>query len=1065
MKRLFKKSILLICFTLLVAICSNGYVYAEEKGISNLLQEKNKVTGVVADPSGEPIIGATVMIVGTTQGTTTDIDGKFAIDIADSKARLEVRFLGYVTQTIQVGSQRSINVVLKDDTQLLDEVVVVGYGTQKKETLTGAITVVDSKTLEDKGALSSPLQALQGQVPGVIITRSSSAPGDESWDMTLRGAVSKNASKPLVIIDGIEYESMNELRLLNPSDIESINFLKDASAAIYGSKAAGGVVLVQTKQAKAGKTKIEYSGSVTGKFVGLSPEMMSLSQWSDAVITARTNDGYTNEDVWMKYAKLAKKYQGHYIDLDHSLNPINGAFSDVADYVFFDTDWNDIMWGSAASTQHELSVSGGGDKSTYRMSLGYMYDDSNLKWGENNNNRYNLRLSNTFKLTDALTLQSVIAYNRQDQVAPTQVGSTLATSVQQPGFPSSTIDGEPYAWGTWGAPNWYAELGGENKLKVSAINISETFSYNLTKELTAVATLGYNTSTATRDAVSKSIDWYNYAGNRIVRTAPNQTDSYYEKSSSRTDFYSVSGYLEWSKTIAKDHEVKLMGGAQYNLKEYDYVTTNSRDILPSLEVINGSGVLSYGANKWREAVMSYYGRANYAFQSKYLLEGMVRHDGSSKFQPENRWATFWGVSGGWRISEEAFMKDTKGYIDNLKLRASYGNVGNQSGIDRYDGVQLYNFEPQKGALVGNGKLSYINTNGKLVSSGRTWEKIHNYNIGLDFGFLNGRLNGTIEYFWKNNNNMLIASTYPSILGDESPTNNQGEFKANGFEGSFTWSDKIGPIKYHIGANYTYANNELVNNGGNPALSEGIRSDREGYPLNSVFGFRYAGKIQNKEQLEKYVAKYKGNSPLIANAIGSLRLGDNMFQDINGDGAITVDDLVYLGTDDPKISYSFNAGLEWNGFDLSAVFQGVAKRTIMRDGVLKIPMYAVYQNSTTQSIGDVWSPEHRGARYPQYTNNGNLNKYNYFPSSWSAEDGSYIRLKNITLGYTLPEAWLAKTKALSKVRLYLTGTDLWEHTKVTDGWDPEAISKVGDNKNGLKRYPFTRSVTVGASVTF
>lgn len=1050
-----------------------------ENGVKDYLsvnQTTKTIKGKVIDKDGEPLIGVSVSIIGTSLGVITDIDGSYTINIPENATQLKFSYLGFKEQIFTVGTQSEINVTLLDNEQILSEVVVVGYGTQKKETLTGSVAVVDGKAMENKGTLSNPVQALQGQVPGVIITRASSAPGDESWNMTLRGAVSKNSTSPLIIIDGVEYDGVNELRLINPSDIESINFLKDASAAIYGSKAAGGVVLVQTKKAKAGKTRVEYNGSVSTKFVGLIPKTMSLSQWADAVIQARTNDGYNDNDVWMRYAKLALANKGNYIDLDHTNNPISGAFDDVADYVFFDTNWNDLMWGTAASTQHELSISGGGDVATYRASLGYMYDDSNLKWGENNNNRYNFRLTNRFNLSKNFFMESVVAYNRQDQVAPTQIGSVLSTSIQQPGFPSSTIDGKPYAWGTWGAPNWYAELGGENKLKVSAVNISETFNYSITNDLRAVATIGYNTSNSTRDKVSKSINWYNYAGSRMIRTAPNQADSYYEKSSARTDLYSLSGYLEWSHKFAKDHDVKLMGGAQYNLKEYDYVKTNSRDILPSLEAINGSGVLSYGAEKWHEAVMSYYGRANYAYKSKYLLEGMIRYDGSSKFQPDNRWAAFWGVSAGWRITEESFMQNLTNYINDLKLRVSYGNVGNQSGIDRYDGIQLYNFvssnggkvngiDYKPGALIGNGLVTYIDTNGKLVSTGRSWEKVHNYNVALDFGFLNHRLNGTVEYFWKKTNNMLIASAYPSILGDAAPTNNQGKFKANGFEGSITWSDKIGDFRYHIGGTFTYVTNELVNNGGDAALGEGIKSDREGYPLNSVFGLRYAGKIQTQDQLDKYKARYASNSPLIANAIPSLRLGDNMFEDVNGDGAITVEDLVYLGTDDPKISYSFNLGLEWKGFDLSTIFQGAAKRTVMRDGILRIPMYAVYQNTSTHTIGNVWSPENTGGRYPRYTNIGALNSYNYFPSSWSADDGAYIRLKNITLGYTLPSSLIEKTKVLSKVRIYVTGTDLWEHTKIHDGWDPEAISKVGDNNSGLKRYPFTRSLTFGANVTF
>lgn len=555
------KIALLTAAFMLCSIC-NSFLHANYSNENLSVNQTNRtIKGKVTDKVGDPLIGVSVTVTGTTVGAMTDIDGAYTINMPQGATQLRFSFIGFKEQIVDIQNKTNIDIVLEEDNQLLDEVVVVGYGTQKKETLTGSVAVVDGKAMENKGTLSSPLQALQGQVPGVIITRSSSAPGDESWSMSLRGAVSRNATSPLIIIDGIEYESANELRLLNPSDIESINFLKDASASIYGSKAAGGVVLVQTKKAKGGKTRVEYNGSVSAKFVGLMPEMMSLSQWADAVIQARTNDGYNNDDVWMRYAKLALANKGSYINLDHASNPISGAFTDVADYVFFDTNWNDIMWGTAASTQHELSISGGGDKATYRASLGYMYDDSNLKWGENNNNRYNFRLSNSFKLTNALSLESVIAYNRQDQVAPSQVGSVLATSIQQPGFPSSTVDGKPYAWGTWGAPNWYAELGGENKLKVSAINISESFNYSLTKDLKAVATLGYNTSTSTRDIVSKSIDWYNYAGTRVIRTAPTQDKSFYTKTNSRTDFYSLSGYLEWSRIYAKDHDIKVMGGA------------------------------------------------------------------------------------------------------------------------------------------------------------------------------------------------------------------------------------------------------------------------------------------------------------------------------------------------------------------------------------------------------------------------------------------------------------------------------------------------------------------------
>ena len=545
---------------LMLGLCPVSKAWADADLSDNqvVMQTQKKVKGQVIDATGEPLIGVNISVIGGTEGTITDIDGNYTVSVPTG-AKLKFSYIGYKDQLVEVGTQTIVNVKMQEDSEVLDEVVVVGYGSQKKETLTGAVTVVSDKMLENKGAMSSPVQALQGQVPGVIITRSSGAPGDESWGMKLRGAVSANSTDPLIIIDGVEYESVNELRLLNSADIESINFLKDASAAIYGSKAAGGVILVTTKQAKEGKAKIEYSGSYTYKFVGLQPKMMSIDQWSEAIITTRHNDGLGDDDQWIKYAQLAQAYKGGYIDLSKNPNPIP-AFGDVDDYVFMDTNWQDVLFGNAGSTQHNLSVSGGNEKSLYRLSVGYMYDDSTLKWGNNNNKRFNVRLTNTVKLTDRFTIESVMAYNRQDQVSPTMIDRVLTSSYPQPGLPSSTMDGKPYHWGGNYTPNWYAELGGDNKLKVSGINISENLKYQFTSYLDAVVNLGYNTSTATRDGVKNSITWYTYDGTLSTAKTnainnPNQASTEYSKSFARTDYYSVSGYLNYHQTLGEKHNV------------------------------------------------------------------------------------------------------------------------------------------------------------------------------------------------------------------------------------------------------------------------------------------------------------------------------------------------------------------------------------------------------------------------------------------------------------------------------------------------------------------------------
>lgn len=1034
------------------------------------IMQANTVKGIVIDTTGEPIIGANVMVKGSTNGTITDIDGNFTL--ANAKGTLVISFIGYKSQEIVVkGHENTLKIVLKEDSELLDEVVVVGYGTMKKESLTGAVTAVDQKAFQGKGSLSSPLQALQGQVPGVMITRGSSAPGDESWGLNLRGSVSMNSTDPLIIIDGVASDGVNDLRLINSNDIESISFLKDGSAAIYGSRAAGGVVLITTKKGAEGKMKVEYSSSATLKTVGLMQEAMSLDQWANGLKTALRNDGQTG-NVWYTYADLAQKYKGQYIDLQTSANPFgSAAFTDVSDFVFADdVNWLDTLFGDTWSTEHSLSVSGGTEKSSYRISLNYLYDGSTLQYGNNNNQRYNFRVNNTYKFTNNLKLESSIAYNRQNQVVPSMIGSVLSNTLPMPGLAFESIDGKPYAWGSWGSPAAKAEYGGDNKLVVSAINISETLNYKITDWLTANANVGYNTSTAQRDMVENSINYYNYAGNKVVRTDPTQNNSSYKQTSSRTDFYSFAGYLAANKSFEK-HKLNLTVGGQYEFKDYIYFGVKAKDIQEGLEIVHGSGeiTLSGDEKRYQNAVLSYFGRFNYDYDGRYLFELNGRYDGSSKFRPVNRWAAFYGMSAGWRMKQEAFLRDVD-WLSDLKLRISYAEVGNQSGISDYDGIQFYNLISGggDGAYIGSDKISYIKTDGSLASTNRKWERIKNYNIAIDFGFLNGNLTGTIEAFMKKNGNMLVDLTYPAQLGDKAPKMNAGKFKDWGYEGQINYRGKVADVNYHVGGTFTFARNELTDYGGTTVLSSGYKSTMQGYPLKSIFGLRYAGKIQNEEQLVAYKTKYFENNAV--NMPSNLRVGDNMYCDENGDGKLDEKDYIYLGSDTPEISYSFNLGAEWKGFDINVIFQGSANRFVYRPiDNMTVPFRGYYTNTSTASIGNTWSEKSRDAYYAPYTSDGNINNWNYQASSLTAQDGRYLRLKNVTIGYTFPTSQLKKTKVLQGARIYVTGTDLWETTKIKDGWDPEAEARNSSNTSqaasGVKRYPFTRNFTIGANLTF
>jgi len=1025
-------------------------------------QTQRTVSGKVTNSSGEPLPGVTIVVKGTTQGTITDIDGKFALKEVPEKAILVFSFIGMKTLELSATGKQQLNVVLEEETIGIEEVVAIGYGTQKKATMTGAVTAIDATSLQEKGTLSSPLQALQGQVPGVMITRSSTAPGDEKWSMDIRGSSSVNSMEPLIIVDGVAYNNINDMRLLNSNDIESMNFLKDGAAAIYGSRAAGGVVLITTKKGKSGNVKVEYGGTMTIKDVGLMPALMNIDQWADGVMTALENDNNTS-NVWYSYAQLAKAYRGKYIDLSKSASPFGtAAFTDVSDFVFCNDDWLGALFDTGYSTEHNIAVSGGTDRSSYRISLGYLYDGSTLQYGNNDNQRYTFRMNNTYKFSNRITLESSISYHRQEQVAPVDVGSVLTSSMPMPGLPLKTIDGKPYAWGTWASPVGKVEKGGDNELSVSAISFSETLKYDVCDWLDANVNLGYNTSTASRDKTSNAVTYYNYAGTKEVLVSPTQANSYYQQTNAKNHFYSVSGYLNAHKTFAEDHRFSLMVGSQYEFKDYTYFGVKVLDTQKGLEIVNGAGeiTLSGDEERYETANTSIFGRFNYDFRSKYLMEFNARYDGSSKFLPENRWDFFFGTSLGWRISQENFLKNVS-WLDELKLRLSYAEMGNQSGISNYDGVQLYSLESSTGAYVGDSKLSYIKTSGTLASSSRSWERINNYNLGIDFRMLRQRLTGSVDAFLKKNNNMLVSITFPSVLGDDAPKANAGKFKDWGVEGSINWHDKIGELSYHVGGVFSFARNKLVYYGGTSVISSGYTSTQQGYPLNSIFGLRHGGKIQNEQQLSAYVNKYYEN-----NGIGmpsNLRVGDNMYCDLNNDGKLDENDYEYLGSDTPEISYSFNFGAEWKGFDLTVVFQGSANRFVYRGNTNNwvVPFRANYTNTTTQSIGRTWSKENPNAYYAPYTNDSNINLYNYQASSLTALDGRYLRLKNVTLGYTLQGDIISKISCFSAFRIYLTGADLWEYKKIKDGWDPEAKRSA----SGTERYPFTRNYTIGINLTF
>ncbi|GAB3586616.1 TonB-dependent receptor [Hymenobacter daeguensis] len=1057
------------------------------------------VSGRVTQSNGEGLPGVTVVVKGTTLGTSTGADGSFSLNVPQGSV-LVFSSVGYVKQEVTVTqAQSGLAIKLADDSQQLGDVVVVGYGEQKRETLTGAVATAGAKLFQDRGVVDNPLSSLQGQVPGVVVTRTSAAPGRASWNFNIRGASSSNTTQPLIVIDGIPVNDNNALNSINPNDIENISFLKDASAAIYGARAAAGVVLVTTKKAKAGKMVLQYDGSLSHKVLGLQPHLLNVQQFGQGLIDATTNDYYgvaPTSFIWYRLGQLmVNPPASGFLDLTNgntvapANNPLNPGFGDVKDLPFFDTNAVDLLWGSANSTQHNVSLSGRGEKAGYRISLGYLNDGSQLKWGNNSNKRYNIRATTDYSFSDRVKLETNLSLERNDIVQPTN--TNYLGQYSQPGFPVSTVDGKPYAWGTQYSPNWQAELGGDNKESDSRIFTNLRLTTELAKNLRWVNQVGYTWTIQNFSEQAKGISWYNYLGDLQYPDNPTRANTYYQREQRKDAYATLNSYLNYAKVFNEVHDVSLTAGVAYERDEFNLFRTRTsnmaNDNVPSLNLGIGDATTKTNTEQQNHyAIGSAFGRLNYSFRERYLLEVNARYDGSSKFRPEDRWKFFSGVSGGWRITEENFLKDKFGWLNEVKLRASYGVTGNQGGIGLYDYLQQLNVRSSNGQtdsgtpIIGTGPVVFVSPTSTLVSLTRTWERIENYNVGLDIALLNRRLTGSVDYFTKYNRNMLIPNLTPAVLGATAPNENRGELKVWGWEATLNWQDKIGPVGYRIGGSITDNQNRLLNYGGQKLVTPGLNGLVEGYPIGSYFGLEYNGRIQTAEQRQAAQALATGsdrNVPVpTSGGLGGVRIGDNSFKDLNGDGKLTgqladgsLGDLKYLGTDNPRYTYAINLGADWHGFDFTAILQGVGQRTIFREGNWRVPFGSIFQGQTNFWVGDTWTPSNTGAYYPILSSGQNgtkYNDYNYQISDWSVQNGAYIRLKNVVLGYTIPEA-ISKHLGASRIRVYYSGNDLWEHTNIKDGWDPEATRSVGraNSESALTRYPFFRLHTAGVNFTF
>jgi len=1016
-------------------------------GIAALAQQAQNLSGKVYGESATGLPGVTVLIKGTNTGTATDTEGNYNLAMPVGSNTLVVSFIGYQTQEIPINNRNSITITLAPDAKSLNEVVVVGYGTQKKENLTGAVSTIKSEDIESR-PVSSVALALQGLAPGLSVTRSTGQPGSEGIGIQIRGATSANGNvDPLVVLDGVASPGTT-LQTLNPNDIESITVLKDAAAAaIYGAQAAGGVILVTTKKGKSGKTTFEYSSIVGTDWALNVPERMETWEELEYNNLARVNSGAAAAHSAERIQILKEG------TIEYRINP-----NDTTRYEYFSRKSivDQLIRKNSLMQTHNISARGGSDKINYLISLGYYGKQGVFKVGPDRNDRYNARLNLGTQLTKHLSLDSRLTYTLQKQESASKdvngTGLLLYNLYRYSSFnPIFTPEGR---YNTTLAATAYAELeaGGYNNYNRNLLDgVFTARLANLVKGLEIRGVYGVQYWQGDRDLFRKTVQrWYRTAPGDVINT-PNS----YSVSNDLTQNNNVQFLADYNFALGEKHHFHVLGGYQWEDGRYENtsagVTALITNELPSLELGNETTKTnSQDINTY--AFQSYFGRFNYNYSDKYLLEATLRLDESSRLAPGLRTKTFPSLSASWNIHRESWF--TLPVISELKVRGSWGSLGAAQGIGLYDYLPL--LTRNSNLVLGSPevKATYI-AQTDVPSAELSWETIQTSNGGLDIGLFDNKLQGSFDYYIKYNRNMLTRIQLASTFGASAPMINNGELKSWGWETELRYQDKIGDnFLFSVAANVSDNQNELIEFSGRKLISSGTVGTLEGYPLNSIWGYRTAGYFQTAEEVKA--------SPFQDSRTGA---GDVKYQDLNNDDRITVGtgtlenpgDLVYLGTTQPRYLFGINLSTQWKNIDFTAFFQGVGKRNFMpARQSLDANIASYYQALAIHR--DYWTPENPNALFPRPFVNAS---HNYLPSDQWILNAKYIRLKNLQVGYTLPQHLSNKVK-LARARIYFTGQDLFTLSglgKFQGYYDPEQRDGVSAD------YPFFGTAAMGLNLTF
>lgn len=987
-------------------------------------QQAKTVTGTVTDVNGEPIIGANIRIKGTTTGTITDIDGNFSIE-AEPQSVIEVSYIGYLTQETVINNQKSIRFLLKEDTKTLDEVVVIGYGVQKKADLTGSVANINTEKLNTQSNANIG-QALQGKIAGVDIVSQGGAPGSGTRIM-VRGIGTLNNASPLYIVDGMY---MNSIDHINPNDIASIDVLKDASsAAIYGSRAANGVIIVTTKEGSntEGKPIIDLSVnlgiSTASKFL----DMLDAKGWAEVTTIARQAIG----------------------------KPALDMATDLANKP--DNDWQDIMFRPALMQNYNLSVKGGGKYSTYYTGLGYFNQDGIVKG--TNYQRYNIQSKNDYKrgIFSAGTnliisfshdkplhqelrggmigtiLQSVPTLEKYDDTREGGYGGTYGDVVNIP-HPLAIIDDnimDRYNENVKIFANLYAQIELFKGLKYK-LNLTPDFSFERYK---------------------------NYLNKYDFGLATNSITQLTERQRRRRNIL-VENLLTFDRTFG-EHKISALAGYTYQDSRFRHIQAYGEGLPQGLEEIDAATTnRSNEGNSWRSVLTSILGRVFYSYQNKYLFTATIRRDGSSKFGKNNRYGYFPSFSLGWNVAEEKFMENVH-WLDQLKLRGGYGVLGNQE-IDNY----------QYSSTITTG-INYPDGNGGLLQGAFPknfanpdikWEETAMTNVGIDFMAFNNRLSLTADYYVKNTKDILLTVPIPiSSGGANDPIRNAGKIRNNGFEFNLGWMDQPNPdISYGINLIGSFNKNKVIAMGSESGSIKGGSTNQNittsetkaGYPIGGYWLIPTAGYFNSQEEVDAYAKDGKKIQP-------AAEPGDIKFVDANNDGVINDDDRVFQGSPFPDFTFALNGNMRYKNFDLSIGLQGVLGNKIYNATRQTLEDVTKGSNFLASCL-DYWTPENKNASHPRLTWD-DPNRNTRAESDRYLENGSYLRLRSVQLGYTFPQTWFKG--AIQHARVYINAENLFTITSYS-GYSPD-VNADNANYRGFDNfiYPTNRTFMLGLNVTF